>query len=126
MKKFIKLYIPFITAVLVAIHGIAVVEEWDTKFFSIFQNIIGSSVLYYYYVLIHSKRMCVWYKLSIKSLMLISILNICTKLGLLNKTEMPKLIIILSVCSAILWVLFYKTYKCTKKVNQICKDLDTE
>lgn len=126
LYTFIKLYIPFITAIIVAIHGILFNLGYNTFVFYIAQSFIGNSILYLLYVLLHSKRMCKWYKMSICSLMLIHIVNILKKIGLIENDDVFKMTIILCTVTIILWLIFRVTYKTTKAIHSACTRLEEE
>lgn len=114
IKKFIKLYTPFICAIISTIHGVLLVNKVQTSFYFIAQELTGNSILLLLYVLVHSKRMCKWYKLSIYSLLAIHVLNLAYYIKLIDVPILLKLGICINITSILFWLVFRITYRVSK------------
>lgn len=76
-ERFVVMYTPFLSSVFYVIHTMLLKNEvYDSLFFGYNSNFFGHSIFWLYVVLIRSKNMCKWYKLSIKSSMVMNFLNI--------------------------------------------------
>ena len=76
ISKLVKLYTPFICAIMSAIHGVLFILDVDTLYYKISGELSGQSILLLIFVQIHSKRMCKWYKLSIYFLYFVHLINL--------------------------------------------------
>lgn len=127
-QRFIKLYTPFICSIVAAIHGVLfLLEKGNSNILLFFGDITGNSILLLYFVLIHSKRMCKWYKMSIYLLMVVHFLNLLYyAIG-----EIPAWIVlycglILNIASVMCWLIFRVTYKTSKVIHSACKHSEIE
>lgn len=126
IKKFIKLYTPFICAIISTIHGVLLVNKVQTSFYFIAQELTGNSILLLLYVLVHSKRMCKWYKLSIYSLLAIHVLNFAYHIKLIDVPVLLKLGICVNITSILFWLMFRITYKTAKVIHSACEHSEIE
>lgn len=126
IKKFIKLDTPFICAIISTIHGVLLVNKVQTSFYFIAQELTGNSILLLLYVLVHSKRMCKWYKLSIYSLLAIHVLNFAYHIKLIDVPVLLKLGICVNITSILFWLMFRITYKTAKVIHSACKHSEIE
>ena len=90
------------------------------------QELTGNSILLLLYVLVHSKRMCKWYKLSIYSLLAIHVLNFAYHIKLIDVPVLLKLGICVNITSILFWLMFRITYKTAKVIHSACKHSEIE
>lgn len=80
----IRIYTPFICALIAAIQGILIVCGYRGIFYILTSEITGHSILLMAYIIATSKRMCIWYKLTTYMLFIIHIPNILYGLNILE------------------------------------------
>lgn len=123
----IKLYTPFICATISAIHGVLfLLGGLDNKFFLSLGNISGYSLIALCFIWIHSKRMCKWYKLSIKFLFAVSILNILYYIvGKIPVIFIMYAGVVLNIISVMCWLIFITTRNMSKAIRSACIHSET-
>lgn len=121
MNKLIKLYTPFICSISSTIHGVLYINKVDTVFYWLASNLTGHSLLVLAFILIHSKRMCKWYKLSIYCLMFVHVVNILTRFELISRPDSIKMSILINLAALLFWLIFRVTYKTTNIILRECK-----
>lgn len=121
LYKFIKLYTPFILAFTAFIHGVLLLLKVKTVLYYLFNCVTGNSLLLMLFVLVHSKRMCKWYKLSIYLLMMIHINNALTYIGVLSRTNCLYVTLFITAGAMIFWLMFITTKNITKTIHSACK-----
>lgn len=126
ISRFIKLYTPFICSVISAIHGVLLFFKVDTSFYWIASSLTGHSIFLVLFMIIHSKKMCKWYKMSLYLMLSINILNLITRLGIIERCDNIKISIVISVFAIITWLIFRVTYNTTKIIHSACKHSETE
>lgn len=75
-KRLIKIYTPFICALIAIIHGVLYFCKYKGTIWYLFNDVTGHSILLVLYVLSTSKNMCVWYKATCWFLILMHVPNI--------------------------------------------------
>ena len=128
INKLIKLYTPFICAVMSAIHGVCFLcKVTDIFFLRIIGDFTGHSFLLLAFVWIHSKRMCKWYKLSIKFLFCIHILNLAYyEIGLVSEWALIYGGLVLNIASMMCWLIFITLRTVYKTVCSTHTDLEEQ
>lgn len=126
IQKFIKLYTPFICAIISTIHGVLLINKVHTSFYFIAQELTGNSILLLLFVLVHSKRMCKCYKLSIYSILFIHVLNFAFYIDIIEKPTLLKLGICFNVTSILFWLISIKIHRTVSKIIRFCKHSETE
>ena len=121
IKRFIKLYTPFICAVIAIIYGVFYLTGYKGLFNVVACEFTGHSILLLYYVYIHSKRMCKWYKLSIIFLALIHVSNLMYRFGILEKGSILYIGIICNIIALMCWLIFMVTRRITNTIHSACK-----
>lgn len=128
LQKFIKLYTPFICAIIASIHGVLFLLEIESNIFlRILSNITGHSLLLLYFVLIHSKRMCKWYKRSIYMLIYVHVINIAYYL--IDEIPIWTVLyggLVLNIASMMCWVVFIAMRTIFKTVCSTHTDLEEQ
>lgn len=84
IKRLIRIYTPFICAVVAIIHGVLYLIGVTGCVYAVLGNFTGHSILLLLYVLSTCKQMCVWYKRTVKLLIATHIVNILYYLGLFD------------------------------------------
>lgn len=124
LREFVKLYTPFICAVVSIAHISLYLYGYNGSFYGIFNNLTGHSILMMIFILYHSRRMCKRYKLSCWLLLFIHINNIIYHLGFEKYDISVLIILLLSIGSLLSWLIFRVTYKTTKVIRSACKRLE--
>lgn len=108
LYKLLKLYTPFISALMSAIHGVLYLREVETSYYVLSGEYSGYSLLFLAYVHVHSRRMCIWYKRCIYSLYSIKILSLLHyhKLIHVNFTDLFYSILVINIFALIFWCIF--------------------
>lgn len=75
IKQLIRVYTPFIMAIVSAIHSTLFIVDHEGLVYNIFANSCGYSILAIAYIMATSRRMCKWYKATNWLLMSVCILN---------------------------------------------------
>lgn len=75
------------------------------------------------FILIHSKRMCIWYKSANYLLMSILFVNIAYRIGIISSYYVMYILLLINISAFMCWLIFMSTYKTTKAV---CKHLPKE
>ena len=76
VARLIRIYTPFICALVAIIHGVLCLKGYEGHIFYILSDLAGHSMLLVAYVLSTCKRMCFWYKVTCWLLILIHLLNL--------------------------------------------------
>ena len=126
MERFIIMYVPFISSIMFFIHMILYVNEVQTIFYNINADISGHSILWLWAFYIRSKTMCKWYKLSIITAMLSHVFNFMYYKNMIDIYVFMNLGMSIAIVSIILFVFFLITYRTSKKIHSMCKDLEKE
>lgn len=125
--KFVKLYTPFICAVISVIHGVLILNNVNSSVLRCIGDFTGHSMLVLLFIWIHSKRMCKWYKLSIIMLFLIHVMNITYYItGIIPIWIILYGGLILNIASVMCWLIFRVTYKTSKAIRSACKHSEIE
>lgn len=124
-REFIKLYTPFICAIVAIAHIFLYLNHYEGNIYSILGNITGHSVLMNIYIIIHSRRMCVWYKTTNYILMSIHFINIAYRIGLIPSYYIMYILLFINLSALMTWLIFRVTYKSTKAIRSACKRADT-
>lgn len=126
ISRFVKLYTPFICSLISAIHGVLLLLKVNTSFYWIASSLTGHSILLVLFMIIHSKRMCKWYKMTLYSMLSIHVLNLLTRLKIIERCDNIKISIVISVFAIITWLIFRVTYKTAKVIHSACKHSEIE
>lgn len=128
LQRLIKLYTPFICSAIAAIHGVLFLLGKDYNVaFRLLGDINGHSLLLLYFVLIHSKRMCKWYKRSIYMLIYVHIINIVYYL--IDEIPIWTVLyggLVLNIASMMCWLIFITLRTISKTVCSTHKDLEEQ
>ncbi len=126
MKRFIErcvvMFTPFVSSFLYVIHTFMLKEGVsESIFYGYNSNTFGHSIFWLYLVLIRSKSMCKWYKLSIKLSMAMNFMNILYYHKLISWIGLLDIALSFSIASIICWLIFISAKKVSKSINQACK-----
>ena len=115
LAKLIRIYTPFICAIIAIIHGVLYFTEVDGIIFNIFGEIAGHSFLAILYIIATSKRMCKWYKITNYLLFLIHIVNFVYLAGYIN----AYILLYASLSINILALISFLIYRVTVGITKI-------
>lgn len=127
LERFAIMYIPFLSSIFYVVHTILMKNGvTDTLFYGYNANTFGHSIMWLTLVLLKSKRMCKWYKLSIIFSMCTNVLNILYYHKIIPKICLIDIAFSFVIASIISWLIFRLTYKTTKVIHSECKRLKQE
>ena len=127
-RRLIKLYTPFVCAVISAIHGVYfIIGQNDCEFFRSIGNVSGYSLIMLAYVWGHSRNMCKWYKASIIMLSFVNVLNIfyyyIDAIGVWTVLYGG---LVLNIASMMCWLIFITLRTVSKTVCSTHTDLEEQ
>ena len=76
LAKLIRIYTPFICAIIAIIHGVLSLTGYEGSLYYILSEFTGHSIFVLLYFIATSRRMCKWYKITVYLLLSIHILNL--------------------------------------------------
>ena len=114
INRIIRIYTPFICSLFVLLNSVCFLLELDNlDFVYSLANISGSSILLVIYMYSVSRRMCIWYKLNLLTLLLTQVLGL-----MYDIMSIDVAIYLYSVtCLSILGIIFFLIYKVFYKTN---------
>lgn len=121
LKRLVKLYTPFICAIMAIIHGVLYLCKYSGCFYWIASNFTGHSILLIMYVMVHSKRMCKWYKITLWMLMLVHVSNTLFYTDIIPRRSIIYVTLILNMLALMFWLIFMATRRITKAIHSACK-----
>lgn len=114
-RLLIRIYTPFIAALLSVIHGVMILCLYDGPVYISLNMLVGHSVLIDLYILATSRRFCKWYKYTVYLLLAQDIANFAYRRTFVG----PEFYIFatgLLSCSALVTFLIYRADKGFKNV----------
>lgn len=125
--RFIIMYLPFVSSLFYVIHTLMLMDKVESSlFYGYNSNLFGHSIFWLYLILVRSKNMCKWYKLSIMSSMLMNVLNVLYYHNIIGWLSFLDLLLVLSIISILSWLIFRITYKTSKAIHSACKHSEIE
>ena len=115
ISKLIRIYTPFISALIALIHGVLLLLDYDGVLLWILGELTGHSVLMIAYILATSRRMCKWYKITAVLLLLPHLINIGYYIGWISYNS----VIYLGITIAILALIAFLIYRVTVGITKI-------
>lgn len=112
----IRLYTPFICTIAALVNGVYLLwfeEQIVTEQVYLFATITGNSILVDEYMFATSRRMCIWYKLNIRFLLVVQILGLCYNYFNMDEVLYLHGVVISSGIGFICFVIFKVFYKVT-------------
>ena len=126
-ERFVVMYTPFLSSVFYVIHTMLLKNEvYDSLFFGYNSNFFGHSIFWLYVVLIRCKNMSKWYKLSIKSSMVMNFLNILYYHHIIERIGLLDMALVFSIISILCWLIFVSTCNISKVIRSAYKRLNTK
>lgn len=116
LSMLIRIYTPFISALIALIHGVLLLSDYDGILLWILGELTGHSVLMIAYILATSRRMCKWYKITVILLLLPHLINIGYYLGWVSYNSIIYLGIIIAIFSLIAFLIYRVTVGITKVI----------
>lgn len=120
-KKLIILYTPFICALIASVHGVLYLSDINVRTLYVLSEFTGHSILVILYMLVHSKRMCKWYKITLWLLMLVHFSNIMFYIGIIPRKSIIYVTLFINISALISWLIFRITYRTSKLIHSACK-----
>lgn len=108
IDRLIRIYTPFICAVIAIIHGVLYLCECTGTIYWILGNFTGHSILVIGYIIATSKRMCIWYKMTTYMLMYVNVINILYRTNCIKRFEDIICLSIIINFSALIMFLIYR------------------
>lgn len=127
LERLAIMYVPFISSLMYCIHTYMMKEGIKgSMFYKYNSDFSGHSLFWLFVVYARSKRMCKWYRMSIKLAALSHLLNIMYYEGILGADMFLDCTLAIFIASVLCWLIFRITYKTTKSIRSACKRLETE
>lgn len=112
--RLIRIYTPFICAIVALIHGVLFLNNYEGLLGVILSEISGHSILLILYIIATSKRMCKWYKITNYLLLSIHIINISYAYEVITYDVLLYVVIIISIFALISFLIYRITVGITK------------
>ena len=114
LRKLIRIYTPFICALVAIIHGVLYLMHYKGVFNIILSEFTGHSILLIIYILATSKRMCKWYKITNYLLLSIHFINIGYITHLITYDVLLYVGIIINIIALITFLIYRVSVGITK------------
>lgn len=114
IKRLIKIYTPFICAVIAIVHGVMFLFKYKTTLYYLFSDWTGHSVLLLAYVWATSTRMCLWYKLTVYVLMLTHVVNTLYYYSIIDSSNMIYYGLVLNIFALLTFLIYRVSVGITK------------
>lgn len=114
LKRLVRIYTPFICAVVAIIHGVLYFCRCKSELCFIMNDFTGHSFLLIGYILCTCDRMCKWYKITCLLLMTVHIPNILYVYKLFTLDNVMYCSIIVGILSLITYMLYRVSVGITK------------
>lgn len=114
LSKLIRIYTPFICAIIAIIHGVLSLLEYQGSLYYILNEFTGHSIFVLLYFIATSKRMCKWYKITIYLLLSIHILNLIYLFGFIDYYRVLYIGIVINILAFISFLVYRVTVGITK------------
>lgn len=114
IKRLIRIYTPFICAIVAIIHGVLFLSEYKGILYKILSEFTGHSILLIAYIIATSKRMCKWYKITNYLLLSIHVVNLGYIYKLITFNEVLYAGIVINIIALITFLIYRVTVGITK------------
>lgn len=114
IKRLVRIYTPFICAIMAIIHGVLYFYVYKSSFYSIMNQCTGHSFLLIGYILSTCDKMCKWYKITCLMLMIVHVPNILYIYGLFTLDNVMYSSIIIGIISLLTYILYRVSVGITK------------
>lgn len=124
LRRFIRIYTPFICTIVALIHGMLFLSENLTSGFEyLASSSSGFSILVVLYFFSASKQMCFWYKANLTCLLLIQISGLLYYFDILEITVYFYVVTLFAALGIMFFLVFQVFYTITEALLCIRKDL---
>lgn len=113
-KRLVRIYTPFICAIIAIIHGVLYLAGYKGAIYSILNDLTGHSILLILFILSASKSMCIWYKITNYLLLFIHLINISYALGYVQYDFVLYLGLVINIIAVICFLIYRVTAVITK------------
>lgn len=117
LSKLIRIYTPFICALVAIIHGVFYLSEYSSRLCYIMNEFTGHSILILLYILATSSRMCVWYKITVYLLLTIHFLNLFYLFGMVEYYKIVYAGLVINILAFISFLVYRVTVGITKVLH---------
>lgn len=114
LKRLIKIYTPFVCAVIALIHGVLFLCEYSGSLFTLFSEFSGHSILLVLYIISTSSKMCIWYKTTNWILFSTHVINIAYLYDILQFYEVIWMGVILNILALLTFLIYRVSVDITK------------
>lgn len=114
ISRLIKIYTPFICALVAIIHGVLTLIKYQGVAYYILSEFTGHSILVILYILATSKRFCIWYKRTVYLLLIIHILNLLYLFGLIDFYHTICISLVFNIIALLTFLIYRVTVGITK------------
>lgn len=112
LRKFIRIYTPFIVTLANLIYGVYYLKETPTEDIAFCINVpFGCSFSFVIYAWAASKRMCIWYKLNLLCNLLMLVDTVAYYvIDDVDKTTYSYIFVLLATAGLVFFLIFWFTY----------------
>lgn len=114
IKRLIRIYTPFICALVAIIHGVLYLSGDESRISTILGEFTGHSILLILYILSTSKQMCIWYKITNYLLISIHIVNLIYIYGIIEAEMLLYIGIVINIFALLTFLIYRITVGITK------------
>lgn len=114
LSKLIRIYTPFICAIVAIIHGVLSLTNYDGSLYYILNEFTGHSIFVLLYIIATSRRMCKWYKLTVWLLLSIHLLNLLYLFGYIDYYRVLYAGIVINILAFFSFIVYRVTVGITK------------
>lgn len=114
IKRLVRIYTPFICALIAIIHGVLVLNGYNGILYRILSEFTGHSILLILYVISTSKQMCKWYKAANCTLLSIHIINLFYYFGFIDRCSLIYVALVMNIFALLSFLIYRVSVGITK------------
>lgn len=115
--RLIRIYTPFICAIMAIIHGVLYLMEYRGVAYSVLSEISGNSLIVLFYILATCRRMCKWYKRTVYLLLGIHVLNLLYLFGCMDYYTLLYAGLVVNILAVICFLIYRITAGVSKLLS---------
>lgn len=116
IARLIRVYTPFIFAIIALIHGVLYFTDYEGILYHVFSDVSGHSVFAILYIMATSKRMCKWYKLTNIFLLFGHVINLLYVFDIIHFYTVLYLGMVINMLAFITFIIFLTTRNIIKVI----------
>ena len=117
-SRLIRIYTPFICAIVAIIHGVLSLTGYEGRLYYILNEFTGHSIFVLLYIIATSRRMCKWYKITVCLLLSIHVLNLLYLFNLIGYYKVIYSGIVINILAFFSFIIYRFMAKITKFICQ--------